>query len=402
MANGLAGDVVTADGPRDAARRSSSRRRWTATCGRTRRRSRTSAGCARRSATRSSRRSRGPLASGQSGDGPPRRAAGRSSTPWSRRSPAGRSASPTPTARPPLAGPAPREADLVGRSIVITAGGTREPIDPVRYIGNRSTGKMGVALAEAALARGARRHAHRRGRRGAAPRGRGDRPRRARPPSCATRSRAAMRPTDARRARRAGHGRRGRRLHAGRARRSQDPARRRPDPGADADAGPARRGRQRRPAEAARAGCPCPGARRVRGRDRLARPGGRPSSRSKGIDLLVANDVSEAGSGFGTETNRVTILDRAGAREELPLLPKREVADRVLDRVAHALDARDAAAQTAGMQRADAVDERDRGRRPPAHGVRHRPDVRRRRADPDAHRLRLPDRADPRRRRASR
>ena len=51
---------------------------------------------------------------------------------------------------------APREADLVGRSIVITAGGTREPIDPVRYIGNRSTGKMGVALAEAALARGAR------------------------------------------------------------------------------------------------------------------------------------------------------------------------------------------------------------------------------------------------------
>ena len=50
----------------------------------------------------------------------------------------------------------PREADLVGRRIVITAGGTREPIDPVRYIGNRSTGRMGVALADAALARGAR------------------------------------------------------------------------------------------------------------------------------------------------------------------------------------------------------------------------------------------------------
>jgi len=68
---------------------------------------------------------------------------------------------------------------------------------------------------------------------------------------------------------------------------------------------------------------------------------------AKGIDLLVANDVSEAGSGFGTDTNRVTILDRGGAVEELPLLPKREVADRILDRVAHALDARDAAAQTA-------------------------------------------------------
>ena len=69
---------------------------------------------------------------------------------------------------------------------------------------------------------------------------------------------------------------------------------------------------------------------------------------SKGIDLLVANDVSEPGSGFGTDTNRVTILDRAGAVDQLPLLSKREVADRILDRVARALDARDAAAQTAG------------------------------------------------------
>ena len=70
--------------------------------------------------------------------------------------------------------------------------------------------------------------------------------------------------------------------------------------------------------------------------------------RSKGIDLLVANDVSEPGSGFGTDTNRVTILDRAGAVDALPLLSKREVADRILDRVARALDSRDAAAQTAG------------------------------------------------------
>ena len=38
---------------------------------------------------------------------------------------------------------------------MITAGGTREPIDSVRYIGNRSSGRMGVALAERALARGA-------------------------------------------------------------------------------------------------------------------------------------------------------------------------------------------------------------------------------------------------------
>jgi phosphopantothenoylcysteine decarboxylase/phosphopantothenate--cysteine ligase len=48
-----------------------------------------------------------------------------------------------------------RTRDLVGETILITAGGTREPIDPVRYVGNRSSGKMGFALAEAALARGA-------------------------------------------------------------------------------------------------------------------------------------------------------------------------------------------------------------------------------------------------------
>ena len=45
---------------------------------------------------------------------------------------------------------------LSGETILITAGGTREPIDPVRFIGNRSSGKMGIALAEAALARGAK------------------------------------------------------------------------------------------------------------------------------------------------------------------------------------------------------------------------------------------------------
>jgi phosphopantothenoylcysteine decarboxylase/phosphopantothenate--cysteine ligase len=45
---------------------------------------------------------------------------------------------------------------LAGRAVLITAGPTREPIDPVRYLGNRSTGKMGAALAAEALSRGAR------------------------------------------------------------------------------------------------------------------------------------------------------------------------------------------------------------------------------------------------------
>ncbi|MGZ4900118.1 MAG: bifunctional phosphopantothenoylcysteine decarboxylase/phosphopantothenate--cysteine ligase CoaBC [Candidatus Angelobacter sp.] len=48
------------------------------------------------------------------------------------------------------------EQDLVGETVLVTAGPTREPIDPVRYIGNRSSGKMGYALAEAALRRGAK------------------------------------------------------------------------------------------------------------------------------------------------------------------------------------------------------------------------------------------------------
>ena len=53
-----------------------------------------------------------------------------------------------------LAG-APR-ADLTGRRVIVTAGGTREPIDPVRFIGNRSSGKQGHAVAEEAAARGAK------------------------------------------------------------------------------------------------------------------------------------------------------------------------------------------------------------------------------------------------------
>jgi phosphopantothenoylcysteine decarboxylase/phosphopantothenate--cysteine ligase len=54
---------------------------------------------------------------------------------------------------------------------------------------------------------------------------------------------------------------------------------------------------------------------------------------AKGVDLLVANDVTAAGSGFGSDTNRVILLDRTGQTEELPLLPKRDVADRILDRM---------------------------------------------------------------------
>jgi phosphopantothenoylcysteine decarboxylase/phosphopantothenate--cysteine ligase len=57
-------------------------------------------------------------------------------------------------------------------------------------------------------------------------------------------------------------------------------------------------------------------------------------AKKKGVDLMVYNDVTEPGSGFGTETNRVVLIGRNGETEELPLLPKAEVARRIMDRVA--------------------------------------------------------------------
>jgi len=56
--------------------------------------------------------------------------------------------------------------------------------------------------------------------------------------------------------------------------------------------------------------------------------------RDKRLDLLVANDVSAADSGFGVETNRVTLLTPDGSTEAFPLMSKSGVAERVLERVA--------------------------------------------------------------------
>ena len=54
---------------------------------------------------------------------------------------------------------------------------------------------------------------------------------------------------------------------------------------------------------------------------------------SKGLDLIVANDITEPDSGFGVDTNKVALIDRELRVEELPLLTKYEVSQRVLDRV---------------------------------------------------------------------
>jgi phosphopantothenoylcysteine decarboxylase/phosphopantothenate--cysteine ligase len=62
--------------------------------------------------------------------------------------------------------------------------------------------------------------------------------------------------------------------------------------------------------------------------------------RRKRVDLVVANDVTQPDAGFGTDTNRVTVYAAEGEPEAWPLASKREVADRLLDRIAERLAAR--------------------------------------------------------------
>ncbi len=251
--------------------------------------------------------------------------------------------------RPPLAAPV-HEADLEGRHLVVTAGGTAEPIDPVRFIGNRSTGKMGIAIAEAALARGARVTLIA-GQISVSP------------PNGAVLVRAestgAMRAAvlatlvgpdghsagldalimaaavaDFRPSRAAGT----KLVRGGSLTLQLEPT-----PDILAEVGRIVRGIDSQGAATREPVAPRPflvGFAAETGS--LERAAGK--LRAKGVDLLVANDVAEAGSGFGTDTNRVTIYTPDAEPDAWPLLSKRDVADRLLDRMAAALDERDAAA----------------------------------------------------------
>ena len=257
---------------------------------------------------------------------------------------------PEPGRRPPVVA-APREADLSGRHVVVSVGGTREAIDPVRFIGNRSTGRMGAAIAAAALDRGARVTVVAANVEVPLP----DAAEVISVESTADLRAALLRQT---------HGTDGAagfdalimaaavadfrpaasattKLQRGQGLTLQLE----PTPDVLAQLARIVRGTDSNGEATAQAVSPRPylvgfaaeTGSLDRAQDKLRR---------KGVDLLVANDVAEQGSGFGTDTNRVTILDADGQREDLPILPKREVADRLLDRVARALDARDAGAQT--------------------------------------------------------
>ena len=56
--------------------------------------------------------------------------------------------------------------------------------------------------------------------------------------------------------------------------------------------------------------------------------------RSKNLDMIVVNDLMKKGAGFGSDTNAVTIIDRAGVQTELPVMPKWEIARRIIDKIA--------------------------------------------------------------------
>ena len=217
--------------------------------------------------------------------------------------------------------------DLAGRHVVVSAGGTREPLDPVRFLGNRSSGKQGYALARTAAARGARVTLIAANTGAARPGGRRRRPGRHRRPA------ARGGAEGGRRRRRGGDGRRGRRL----------PARRRTPPA---------RSRRRTAQD------PRPVA-LVRNPDILAeisadraRPGqvvvgfaaetddvlanGRAKLARKGCDLLVVNEVGERKT-FGSEENEAVVLGADGSETPVPYGPKEALADTVWDLVARRL-----------------------------------------------------------------
>ena len=217
-----------------------------------------------------------------------------------------------------------RHGDMEGRRVVVSAGGTEEPIDPVRVITNRSSGKMGYAIAEAARDRGARVVLV------AGPGALPDPPGMevahvATAADMGTAVIAACEGTDAL-------------VMAA----------------AVADFRPAEASAQkikRRQVEKLSLelvhnedffGKVPPGVLRIgfsaESENLIANA--RETLESKGLDLVAANDITRTDAGFGVDTNQVTLLDRAGGIDELALMTKRDVAWALLDRVVALLNER--------------------------------------------------------------
>ena len=211
-----------------------------------------------------------------------------------------------------------RYGDLVGRRVVVTAGGTREPVDPVRVITNRSTGKMGYAVAEAARDRGADTVLISAANGMRAPWGietirvsTVDEMRAATLPACADADVLVMaaaisdfRPKEA--------------ADEKIKKRNRSSLNMELEPIEDwmpMATGP-RLAKVAFAAETSEAA--------AKGAEKMS---------AKGAVLTVANDVTEPGSGFGTDTNRVDIVHNDGSVEPLPLMSKYHVGNAILDRV---------------------------------------------------------------------
>ncbi|MCB0809957.1 MAG: bifunctional phosphopantothenoylcysteine decarboxylase/phosphopantothenate--cysteine ligase CoaBC [Flavobacteriales bacterium] len=210
---------------------------------------------------------------------------------------------------------------LAGKRILVTAGPTREAIDPVRYIGNRSSGRMGFAIAEEAAARGARVEL-------------------VTGPVELTTDRPGIVRTDVESAADMAQACKERAPEADIVIMSAAVADHRPAAPAGSkikkDEGHlelvlertedilAWIGKQRRPGQ-------------VIAGFALETEEGLESARGKlerkGLDLVVLNSLQDEGAGFGHATNKVTLVTRDKDPERLPLLPKAEVARRILDAI---------------------------------------------------------------------
>jgi len=216
-----------------------------------------------------------------------------------------------------------RSGPLVGQTVLVTAGGTHEPIDPVRVISNRSSGRQGFALAQAAVDRGAE-------------------------VTLITGPTALTTPIGVQR------------IDIGTAAEMQEAVLSRLETTdvllmaaavADFRSEPADQKIKRAQGERTLILRPTDDILAQVGprRKKSLRPrvvvgfaaesenlveNARGKVRAKALDLIVANDILASDAGFAVETNRVTLIDSAGAVQELPLMTKAEVAEIVLERVA--------------------------------------------------------------------
>jgi phosphopantothenoylcysteine decarboxylase/phosphopantothenate--cysteine ligase len=213
-----------------------------------------------------------------------------------------------------------RESTLAGRHVVVTAGPTRERVDPVRFLSNFSSGRMGVEVARVAW------------RRGAAvtlvcgpvsssllPNG----PRIVRVESTqemADAVRAALPQADALVMAAAPADFRPAQVAGDKIKKSTQPDAIALEPTPDILLSTR---------DARKPGAVIVGF-ALETRDALAY--GRGKLEAKGLDLVVVNDATEEGAGFGVDTNRVTFVGRDGD-DALPLMPKRDVAEAIIDRV---------------------------------------------------------------------